>query len=351
LISFFNKEQFRLVFILLNLLFVNCYFYFVFEAENLFIGAILSINTIPVFALYGPLVFIYTKGVISNKLKFETSIFKHFTFFFILFILSIPYLNTSWKYKLSNLVLLREQAELSLNLKSFSSFTNLQMAFILTIFNFCYLIFSFFRFQKIKDIKAYNHFTRLYWLSIFLKINLFILGVLSLSLIIKTITSIDNNTFDFRIFISFLTIGICFMFFLFPKVIYGNYKNHLITSGESTLISQKLIEDEIFFFSEKLRIMVEDREYLKSNFDKSYILHKTDVTNQFFVFYFNTHLKSTNFITWRNNNRIEYAITLISDGYLQNHTIESLSNLVGFKSRNTFTRVFKSYTGKLPSDI
>jgi hypothetical protein len=350
LILFFNKEQFILALILFYFLFVNCYFYYVFVSNKVFIGALFSINTIPLFSLYGPLVYIYTKGVISNKFKIESSYFKHFFFTFILFILSIPYLFSSWESKLLNLTFLREHAELSLKLKFFPGITTLQLAFILIFFNFGYLIFSFIEFQKLKDFKLYNYFSRLYWLSIFLKINLFFEIILSLSLIIKTSYSIDITFFDFRIIASFLTIIISLTFFLFPKVIYGNYKNHLITLEKSSLTNQKVTNSELTVFSEKLKLMVESNDYLNFNFDKSYVIYKTEVSSQFFTFYFNCHLKNTNFNIWRNEKRIEYAIKLISNGYLQNHTIESLSNLVGFKSRNTFTKVFKSFTGKLPSE-
>jgi AraC-like DNA-binding protein len=41
---------------------------------------------------------------------------------------------------------------------------------------------------------------------------------------------------------------------------------------------------------------------------------------------------------------------LISDGYLKNHTVESLAKTVGFQSRNTFANSFKAQFGASPSE-
>jgi AraC-like DNA-binding protein len=41
---------------------------------------------------------------------------------------------------------------------------------------------------------------------------------------------------------------------------------------------------------------------------------------------------------------------LISEGYLKNHTIESLAKKVGFQSRNSFATSFKAQFGVLPSE-
>jgi AraC-like DNA-binding protein len=58
----------------------------------------------------------------------------------------------------------------------------------------------------------------------------------------------------------------------------------------------------------------------------------------------------TNFKGWVNAYRVEEAIRLIRDGYLRDHTTDALAVAVGFTSRITFYRVFKSVTGQSPTD-
>ena len=63
----------------------------------------------------------------------------------------------------------------------------------------------------------------------------------------------------------------------------------------------------------------------------------------------NSH-ENTNFKGWVNMFRIGEAERLIRDGFLNNHTTDSLANAVGFANRISFYRVFKKATGYSPTD-
>ena len=52
-----------------------------------------------------------------------------------------------------------------------------------------------------------------------------------------------------------------------------------------------------------------------------------------------------------NSHRIEYAIKLINDGYLQNYSIEALAEKSGFSSQENFNRVFKLLKKVTPSEF
>ena len=60
--------------------------------------------------------------------------------------------------------------------------------------------------------------------------------------------------------------------------------------------------------------------------------------------------EKTNFKGWVNMFRINEAERLIRDGFLNNHTTDSLANAVGFANRVSFYRVFKKATGYSPTD-
>ena len=62
-------------------------------------------------------------------------------------------------------------------------------------------------------------------------------------------------------------------------------------------------------------------------------------------------IKTSNFNNFKNfinHYRIEYAVALIDRGYLEKHTINSLSVDSGFKSPVTFFRSFKNINKKTP---
>lgn len=62
-------------------------------------------------------------------------------------------------------------------------------------------------------------------------------------------------------------------------------------------------------------------------------------------------IKTSNFKNFKNfinHHRIEYAVVLIDRGYLDKHTINSLSIDSGFKSPVTFFRSFKDINKKTP---
>jgi AraC-like DNA-binding protein len=56
----------------------------------------------------------------------------------------------------------------------------------------------------------------------------------------------------------------------------------------------------------------------------------------------------SNFNKWINSVRIEYSLELLKEGYLNQYSVEALSEAAGFKSKNTFYRAFKEITNTTP---
>lgn len=68
------------------------------------------------------------------------------------------------------------------------------------------------------------------------------------------------------------------------------------------------------------------------------------------IFYlFNYHSK-TSFSEYRMNSRIQDAISLMELGFLDNETLESLSNKIGFSSYNPFFTAFRKVTNYAPHE-
>ena len=62
------------------------------------------------------------------------------------------------------------------------------------------------------------------------------------------------------------------------------------------------------------------------------------------------HISGKRFNDWINTYRIAMAVEKIEDGYLDDYTLESLGDLVGFNSRTTFFNAFKKEKGCSPSE-
>lgn len=67
------------------------------------------------------------------------------------------------------------------------------------------------------------------------------------------------------------------------------------------------------------------------------------------VFLFKYHSK-TSFSEYRMNSRIQDAISLMESGFLDNETLESLSNKIGFSSYNPFFTAFRKVTNYAPHE-
>jgi AraC-like DNA-binding protein len=79
------------------------------------------------------------------------------------------------------------------------------------------------------------------------------------------------------------------------------------------------------------------------------IAEKLGVPTSHIVYLFKYHSKIS-FSEYRKNNRIEDAIELIENGFLNTETFESLAHKTGFSSYNPFFIAFKSITGYSPHD-
>ena len=64
--------------------------------------------------------------------------------------------------------------------------------------------------------------------------------------------------------------------------------------------------------------------------------------------YFNSEL-AISFSEWKNNQRIDYACSMIDAGKVNKLTVEGISLDVGFSSRSKFIDAFKARKGITPS--
>ena len=185
----------------------------------------------------------------------------------------------------------------------------------------------------------------------------------------------SSETVLFIILVSYSLMNVCL--FLFPRIMYGLplERQNAVLGGSSSLLNAKTvpaIEDEeqveestpdekqpfLFLFTESYLATIQlelekcktELRYLDSAFKLDTLFLDSGIPLHHWTFFFN-EIKKQSFIEWKNSERIAFALKLISEGFLDDHTFKSLGVKCGFTTQSTFIRVFKLYTGKNPSDF
>jgi AraC-like DNA-binding protein len=323
------------------------FLYLIFLSDHPTLAAIFVIHSFPLFLLIGPVLWFYVRGEITGELRIQRMDFWHFVPFLLNVIQIIPYALKPWSYKLVVASYLKTintvgMQDLHLPWISFRAYFSVRILIF-----FIYLIYCIRYFIKNLTNPILIKVTwKIKWLKWFLSLNLIanlFINLLTISGIIYskasypgTLGIIVSSFFGTFLFIST---------FLFPKILYGNLiKNAPIANNLNTPS-----ESEIADFANILQKYIDEHQYIQVSFSKSKILADSRVSNRLFTYYFNEHLQYS-FTQWRNKHRLDYSMKLISDGYLKNHTIESLAKKVGFQSRNSFATSFKAQFGSSPSE-
>lgn len=346
-ILLFNQRNIYLAIFYFLLSLNGLFLYLIFNSDLAILSAIFLVHAFPLFLLIGPVLWFYVRGEITGQLRLKRKDSWHLIPFIINTIQIIPYSIKPWSYKLA----------VANSLKSFNviSAQALHIPFISFwgyfsikgLLHFSYLIFCiYFLFVNLHKPNMIKVPWKGKWLKWFLSLN-FVLNITSILVTIVSYKYYSKTSYTGTIVIILSSIFGTFLFlstFLFPKILYGNLVKNEPQSNQLNVPT----EIEIADFNKILQKYIDERKYLQTNFSKAMILSEVGISDRLFTYYFNDHLQS-NFIQWRNKYRLDYSMELISEGYLKNHTIESLAKIVGFQSRNSFTNSFKAQFGASPS--
>lgn len=108
-------------------------------------------------------------------------------------------------------------------------------------------------------------------------------------------------------------------------------------------------DSKLELITKKINSYIKDQPFINPSFSVSLMSSDTGIPAHHISYYFNVYLKS-DFTTWKNNLRIDYAIELINKGLADKLTLDAILRKVGFLSRSTFISAFKKRTGKTPSE-
>jgi len=186
------------------------------------------------------------------------------------------------------------------------------------------------------------------WLNFFIP-SLLVSNLLIILLTSITLTNLSQGgvIYPYHLLIASSIIGalLYISVLFFPNVLYGEVKKQV-----DPQVLQKPVEGQIQEFEQLLKAHLISHPYLSSDFGKPKLISALKISDRFFTYYFNEYLGSS-FAQWKSDLRIDYANNLVQNGYLKNHTIESLALLVGFQSRSKFSTAFKNRIGSLTSNV
>ena len=140
------------------------------------------------------------------------------------------------------------------------------------------------------------------------------------------------------------------------------FKNYTDPIDNSDLIKdERIVEEKKQYkafeleatYLDEINLLIEDyikkQPFLLDKFSMSVLTTETKIPMHHLNLYFKNYL-NTNFNTWKNKLKINYALTLIDSGILNQITIEAVALKSGFKSYSNFFTVFKNNTGISPSE-
>ena len=183
------------------------------------------------------------------------------------------------------------------------------------------------------------------WISLFLG---FCFAILVLLLLVDPA---NLNIYVYGAFLITTALLIVFLgLFLEPHVLYGtlhseNIKKRMPAKGETNANLSAQDRDfrsliEAYFESEQA--------YLEPSFRQADLASHLNVSRNALSAMINRSYKM-NFNQLLNEKRIEYALKNLDDTKWKHLSLEGIAREVGFKSRTTFNKAFKSKTGRTPS--
>jgi AraC-like DNA-binding protein len=120
-----------------------------------------------------------------------------------------------------------------------------------------------------------------------------------------------------------------------------------ITNPKDIQLGKKINSELDAYFLQITQIVEEKHLFRKSDMTVNELALKSKIPVSHLSFIFKYH-SDISFTDYRKMARIQDAVALIEEGFLQTNTLEALSEKVGFNTYNSFYIGFKEFTGKAP---
>jgi AraC-like DNA-binding protein len=176
----------------------------------------------------------------------------------------------------------------------------------------------------------------------------------------KSNFQIQGRVLFFLVFIVIILLHFGLIFF--PQILYGiplGKIDHVLIKGYNNergiMLAPKLNvtsfhEDYINEIDALLKKWSQELKFLDPNTNINSLSNDIDIPLHHLSYFFN-QVNDVKYVEWRNNLRIDYAVTLILKGEYNDKTIQTIGKECGFKTYSRFIQNFKLKMGVLPSDF
>lgn len=345
--------------------------------------AIIFLNTGPLYFLPGPFIYFFIRGNINDTQGLKKKDLLHFIPFVIDLFIWLPYILSPWEHKLETAKMCMQNVNFYLSTDILTPYPHQIHNFIRGLHVAVYMLYSLILLillypdlKGLQSIAGKKHVATYRWL--FAVMLIILTGTLFHSLIfIEYFTKNDLMFFDSAHinivnWMAGVTIIIAIMFISFPGIMLGmpglasviveeRNQNNLSADKSKTIRENnnqnkinQYVQNNSGYFDELSGMIIKHMEKNKPFLDPKFkIYHLTTSLNvpQHHIQFCINNLLMTSFTDLKNKYRIEYARKLISEGYLENKTLESLSAETGFASISNFYAECKKLTGYTPLQL
>ena len=357
----------------------------VMHAKDPFWLAIISNNLTPLWTLIGPCLYFYVRGVLSDRFEWKKKDLLHTIPFWINLIGIIPYLFTSFDYKLQVAELMISNLELYRNIRVnwlMPQPVNLTFRAILQIGYAIACMVMLARYARPlkprKDRPRRQSDFVFPWLW---SLTIFVFLIAAYYLLIVGLYY-QNPTMGRRLMFEYQMVYVLggaltflpFLIILSPEIMYGipKYRPSIAEKAareasiarqqedaEKNTIPQPLEQrDKIPGEQDPFRelearihqLMQEEKPYLREDFSLEDLARKLDVPKHH-IHYCLRNIMQTKFVSLRIAYRIAHAKKLLLQSDLQNMTLEQIGLECGFSSRSGFYKMFKAEVGCSPGEF
>jgi len=319
---------------------------------NTQIAAILFLNTASLSFLIGPCFYFYVIRLIIPHFKLSKKYLVHLIPFLFFFINTFPYIISPFSSKIELVQSIRMNPIEILDIPLFignSSLFYFSRPLILSYYLFkTYKFFQAHKYTLVNQFGTFQAGILKRWVQ-FILIFSSIIYLCNLIFTTYSYFTRDINAISFLTQISALCLLLlCIQLFINPYILYGF--THVKYISSESLIAKLYFVDEKKDYSqewitnlcERFNQIDKNKSYLKASYSIQALQNELKIPNKSIRYYLN-HVVRLSFTDWKNNKRIEHALQLINDGYLQKYTREHLAKESGFLSRSNFNQALKKF--------
>ena len=395
LLFFYNKGYrsaniYLAGFLFLSSLFVFIQYVFIYS-HNLDVIIWFVAGFPSLFYLIGPFAFLYVRSILRDNARLSKSDYLHFLLFFLVFLGAIPYITSDIEHKLTLARYIASNDWSSIKYRPNAIFPpmfnrTLRPIHLLAYSVLIWLTIYQYRAKLFRSSNQSSDFqTTKKWLLVFSGfvpiLALFHIFIFIGTTIADTKGNFIMQSYPLLVAFSVLFVAMIASLFLFPNIIYGLPMKVFLPSENP--IPQPSIEPLAYhspevnnievadnsqpanpkaekftqLFSEgyldeiksKLQAWTEQKQFLDPDTSISTLAVQIKIPQHHLSYYFNTILE-IKFTDWRNNLKIEYAVSLFEQGLSKSLTLEAIGIQCGYSSQSTFIRAFKKAKGITPTE-